>query len=115
MIVCIVRMVTNDAVASLQDIVLVIYSVDYLPDASTPGATAQMDGRSAQAQWRCPSAEPGTAQRKDSEGVEALQSSQCRPTNAWGKESWGMRLASVQGAAIRRIAVKLREQTGAAA
>ncbi len=88
-----------------------IYSVDYLPDASTPGARALLDERSAQGQWMCSSAEFVTAQPINSEGVESLQSSQCRPSNAWGKESWGMRLASVQGGAIRRIAAELREHT----
>lgn len=91
----------------LQDTVLVIYSVDYLPDAS---ARTSQDGRSTQAQWRCSSAEPGTIETISSEGVKTLQSSQCRPGNAWGKESWGMRLASVQGAALRRMAAELREQ-----
>ena len=115
---CILRMIGTDAVASLQDTVLVIYSVDYQPHASTSGASATMDGGSIETQWKClcfNALKPETAQPNNSKGVEDFQSSQCRPANAWGKESWGMRLASVQGTAIRRIASELREQTVATA
>ena len=92
-----------------------IYSVDYLPDASTSGARSSLDETSTKAQWKCLSAEPGAVHPDSAEGVATLQSSQCRPANAWGKESWGMRLASVQGAALRRIAAEKQEQAMAAA
>ena len=101
----------------MQDTVLVIYSVDFLPNTSMLGRTASSKSSSIHsgAQWRCESPQNGKAQHDGREERIQSQSSRCRPTNAWGKESWGMRLATLPAAAVRRIVSDIREGRVAAA
>jgi hypothetical protein len=88
----------------LQDTVLVIYSVDILPDAAGSDLSTHHE-----AQWSCDTVESaGTELESPGSGLW-LQSSQCRPQNAWGLESYGMRLAVLQAADMRSIAASLSE------
>ena len=82
----------------LQDTVLVIYSVDILPDAAGSDSSTHHE-----AQWSCDTVESAGTE------IERLHSSQCRPQNAWGRESYGMRLAILQAADMRSIAASLSE------
>ena len=88
----------------LQDTVLVIYSVDILPDAAGSDSSTHHE-----AQWNCDTVESARAEIESAGSRLWLQSSQCRPHNAWGRESFGMRLAILQAADMRSIAASLSE------
>ena len=95
-----------------------IYSVDFLPDKPSSGDKSSQGEKSTRGglQWLC---EPCCLSHEALLGAEAsslsLQTSQCMPPNAWGKESWGMRLAILQASALRAIAEDvLKHQESAA-
>ena len=96
----------------MQDNVLVIYSVDFLPDGPSPGQEASPSSSSANsaAEWGCtaPYESAKTQSEANARGLP-LYSSQCRPANAWGKESRGMRLAIIQATGIRSFAAELAD------
>ena len=101
----------------LQDTVLVIYSVDFLPDEPSSRATRRQGDNSTEGglQWSCAHC-CASHEAPLGAGASSLpfQTSQCKQPNAWGKESWGMRLAILQAAAIRAIAEGLKDQQSAA-
>ena len=88
----------------LQDTVLVIYSVDILPDAAASDSSTHHE-----AQWSCDTVESAGTEIESAGSRLWLQSSQCRPQNAWGRESYGMRLAVLQAADMYSIAASLSE------
>ena len=101
----------------LQDTVLVIYSVDFLPDEPSSEVTSSQGENSTRGnlQWSCALC---CVSHEAMLGIEPsrlpLQTSQCQQPNAWGKESWGMRLAILQASAMRAIAEDLKDQQSAA-
>ena len=83
----------------LQDRVLVIYSVDMLPDAADSSQLEDCvaDGaRGSMCRWEWHCLEDGVMSHDGQNRSEALagsSGSQCRPVGAWGRVSHGMRVA----------------------
>ena len=99
---------------AVQDRVVVIYSVDYLPVGSAITELNQSHGRQGSCTWdkQHMEASPSSALASPGGLVEALgevmhtssrstaSSSQCRPVGAWGRASYGMRVAMLKASEI---------------
>lgn len=100
----------------MQDRVVVIYSVDYLPDSGRSSETNISPKRQGGCRW-------GPEHKEELPGSPVLSTegwsirevlrtgssstrsnSQCRPVGAWGRVSYGMRVALLKASEIVRTA-----------
>ena len=101
----------------MQDRVIVIYSVDMLPDSTDASLLDDCAAWADEAhglicQWdqHCAQRAKGTLDATGwSTGLHdagAVQGSQCRPVGAWGRVSYGMRVAIMSASDITSAAMR---------